>query len=48
MWTRLTPEQATGLYRVSPQTADDAAGEFYESALQPRTAPGHTLGSTRS
>jgi hypothetical protein len=41
MWTRLTPEQATGLYRVSPQTAADAAGEFYESALQPRTAPGH-------
>jgi hypothetical protein len=41
MWIRLTPDQAAGLYRVASQTAADAASEFYESALQPRTAPGH-------
>ena len=41
MWTRLTPDQAAGLYRVAPQTATEAASEYYESALQPRTAPGH-------
>jgi hypothetical protein len=26
---------------VAPETAAEAASEFYESALQPRTAPGH-------
>ena len=41
MWTRLTPEQVAGLFRVAPKMAADAASEFYELALQPRTLPSH-------